>query len=243
MRRLLPPPTTELDGDDLYAELALDGPWTAIGMVASLDGAAVDAEGTSGGLGGVGDLAAFRALRAACDVVVVGAGTARTERYGPARLTVAQQERRAARGQAPQPVIAVVSRSLDLDGAEGLFGDDRAPLVVTTDDADPDRVAALEARGSEVLRAGADDVVPRRLVTALHERGLTRVLCEGGPGMNGAMLGGGVVDRMFVTVAPRLVGGDAGRIVRGPRVDLALRLDGVREHDGDLLLAYRVAGA
>lgn len=238
MRRLLPLPVEQIDRDDLYADLADVPSWVALGMVASVDGGATDAEGTSGGLGGEGDLMAFRALRAVCDVVLVGAGTARAERYGPARLTEAQRRRRHDRGQAPEPVVAVVTRSLDLDGAEALWEGDRAPTIVTTTSADREALQRLRERGCDVVLAGEEDVDPRAAVVGLRERGLPRVLCEGGPGLNGALLAADVVDRVHVTVAPLLVGGDAGRIVAGPAVAHGLRLVGVREHDGDLVLAY-----
>ena len=94
MRRLVPDGRT-VPLTDAYADL--DPPatgWTAIGMVTALDGA-VAVDGVSGGLGGEGDRAAFRSLRSLADVVVVGAGTAMAEDYGPVvRVHHPEQRRR-----------------------------------------------------------------------------------------------------------------------------------------------------
>jgi riboflavin biosynthesis pyrimidine reductase len=60
-----------------------DRPWVLANMIASIDGAATDPTGRSAGLGGPADLRVFSAIRAVADVVLAGAGTVRTERYGP----------------------------------------------------------------------------------------------------------------------------------------------------------------
>ena len=112
-----------------------DRPWVLGNMIASVDGAATDPTGRSAGLGGPADLRVFSAIRAVADIVLAGAGTVRTERYGPARMLPAQEQARRARGQAPRPRIAVVTRSLALDLELPLFReatDEDRPIVITT---------------------------------------------------------------------------------------------------------------
>lgn len=243
MRRLYPDVGEEAL-DDVYGDVAAgSGPWLAIGMVGSVDGAAT-IDGVSGGLGQEGDLAAFRGLRAACDVILVGAGTVRAEGYGPPRMRPAEVARRESRGQSERPAIAVVSSSLDLTGAERLLEQVPTwrPIVVTHEGADPGRAADLADLGVEVVRAGAGDVDLTAAVDALRGRGLRRILCEGGPHLNGQLLADGLVDEVFLTIAPTLVGGPSSRIVVGDRtVDVALDLVGVRQHGNEVLLRYRVA--
>ena len=243
MRRLYPDVGEEAL-DEVYGDVAVGStPWLAIGMVSSVDGAAT-VDGVSGGLGQEGDLAAFRGLRATCDVILVGAGTARAEGYGPPRMRPQEVARRRARGQSERPVIAVVSSSLDLTGAERLIEDDPTwrPIVVTHADADRIRVADLADRGVEVVTAGVGRVDLAAAADALRDRGLRRILCEGGPHLNGQLLVDGLVDEIFVTVAPSLVGGPGSRIVVGDHaVDVALDLVGVRQHGNEVLLRYRVA--
>jgi riboflavin-specific deaminase-like protein len=229
---------------EVYAHLPPPGRdrWVAVNMVMSVDGA-VTVDGVSGPLGGEGDLAGFRALRAAVDVVLVGAGTARAEGYGPAKVSAARRRARRERGQAERPAIAVVTASLDLQGAERLLTPEHDLLVVTSAAAPADRRADLERRGARVVVAGQDDVDLADALAQLAADGYGRVLAEGGPRLNRALLAAGVVDDLFVTVAPTLVGGDGPGLVAGAldeRLDLAL-CEG-RFHDGELLLRYRVLG-
>lgn len=232
----------EHDLADVYADLPPAGRdrWVAINMVTSLDGA-VAVGGVSGPLGADGDRAGFRALRAAADVVLVGAGTARAEQYGPPRPSAQARAGRRARGQAPVATVAVVSRSLDLTGADRLLDADSGVVVVTTDEASADRGDVLRRRGVRVLPAGSGEVDLAAALDALAGDGLGRVLCEGGPRLNHDLLLAGLVDEVFVTVAPLLVGGHGPGIVHGNLpAPLGLELAEARHHEGELLLRYRV---
>lgn len=238
------PDTGDEGLDEVYADLPPAGRdrWVAVNMVASVDGA-IAVDGVSGALGDEGDLAGFRALRAAVDVVLVGAGTARAEGYGPPKVREHARAARRDRGQSDRPAVAVVTTSLDLTGAEGLL-DGTVPLyVLTTADAPADRRAALEADGATVLETGRTDVDLAAGLDALAGHGLGRVLCEGGPGLNHAMLAAGLVDDLFVTVAPTLVGTDGPGIVAGALpAPVGLELREGRVHGGELLLRYGVGG-
>ncbi|HEU5149373.1 MAG TPA: dihydrofolate reductase family protein, partial [Iamia sp.] len=97
-----------------------DRPWVLANMVGGLDGSAA-VGGRVGALSDDTDATLFRSLRAVADVVVVGAETARRERYGPVVLTEALAASRVAAGLSPTPPIAVVSRSLRLDWDMPLF--------------------------------------------------------------------------------------------------------------------------
>jgi len=243
MQRLYPDPGDEpLEG--VYADVAGGSDrWLALGMVASVDGAAT-VDGVSSGLGQDGDQAAFRALRAVADLILVGAGTIRAERYGPPKAAAEVLAARRERGQADRAGIAVVSRSLDLDLGGRLFTEDSAwrPLVVTSRAADPDRVTALEEAGAELIVAGDDLVDLSAAIERLRTLGYGRILGEGGPSLNGQLLAYGLVDEIFLTVAPSLVGGSAARIVTGPSASpTSMDLLGVRRHGNEVLLRYRVA--
>ncbi|WP_052667415.1 dihydrofolate reductase family protein [Nitriliruptor alkaliphilus] len=251
MRRLVPGPL-DLDLDAVYQGLVLASPppaadraSVALGMVASVDGA-VALDGTSGGLGGEGDRRAFLRLRDACDAILVGAGTVRAEDYGPPRAPAARAAAREAAGLAPAPQLLVVTGRAALDPSARLFTAERdpgvpPPVVVTSSTAPGEAVASL-AEVAQVATFGRDAVDLAAVLRWCHERGLRRVLCEGGPALNGALLAGGLVDEVFVTLAPVLVGGDAARIVRGPHLaPVDLELSEVHEHDGELLLRYRTS--
>ncbi len=123
MQRLYPEPRSPVDVVQAYTDpsrASHDGrPWVYVCMVASADGGTA-VEGRSGALGGAGDRSVFTALRGQADMVLVGAGTARAEHYGPPKR--------------PDLRIAVVTRSLDVDWESALMRSGQA-VIVTTEDA------------------------------------------------------------------------------------------------------------
>lgn len=243
LRRLLPDPA-DLPLEALYHGLTLPDPgpdrgWVALCMVSSVDGA-VAVDGRSGGLGGAADLLALSRLRGSNDVSVVGAGTVREERYGPLTGGAARREDRARRGLSPAPRLAIVSRSGELDPSSRVFADpDEPPLLLVSEAAD-ERVLAGLADRAEVRKVGGAALDARTVIDELVGLGLRRIVCEGGPRLNQAMLAADLVDEIFLTIAPTLVGGTAPRIVAGDTEHVqGFRLVSLFEHEGDLLLRYR----
>jgi riboflavin biosynthesis pyrimidine reductase len=188
MRRLLPDFAEPVELDDAYAEPGRrrlpERPWVLANMIASLDGAVALGE-RSGGLGGPADQRVFAHLRGLADVIIVGAGTARAERYGPPKR--------------PGQRIGVVTRRADLDWTSPLFTSG-AGFVLTTENAPEVPV--------DSVRAGRDQV---DLVSVLGQLEAGVVLCEGGPTLNGDLLAADAIDEWCLTVAPLLAGGAAGR--------------------------------
>ena len=178
MRQLLPPghPGQPPDLAALYAYPAgLDRAWVRANMIESADGAAA-VDGLSGGLSGPGDRAVFGVLRALADVILVGAGTVRDEKYQPARVRTALAELRA--GRAATPRIAVLTGRLDLDLDSALFtrvAADAQTIVITSAAAPAGRRAAAAAH-AEVIVAGDRQVDLAAAVAALAARGHRRIL-------------------------------------------------------------------
>lgn len=245
MRQLLPRARKDVDPAALYAAderpAPADRPWVVLGMIQSADGAAA-VDGRSGGLGGDGDRQVFRAVRGIADAILVGAGTARAERYGMVRCSDEVRAARLERGQAATPRLAIVSGSLDLPADLPLFEADEKPLVVT-DGSAPAGMRSVLARRAEIITAGDGTLDLPTALRALRSRGIETLLCEGGPTLNGELLRHGLVDELCVSISPLLVGGSAMRIVHGQdarALDLDLR--GVLEQDGLLFLRYARAG-
>lgn len=215
---------------EVYAPPAT--PWLRVNFVSTLDGAATGANGRSGSINTEADGVVFHLLRRLSDVVVVGAGTVRTEGY--------QRLGEEDGGALP---LAVVSNSARMPGALLAPAPGRGPaLLLTRADAPPEALAeARDALGEEaVLVCGesAVDLVAAR--AALESRGLTRILAEGGPSLLGAMLEQGVVDELDLSWAPRLVGGDGPRIVRSAALDVALAPMAMVEAEGTVMGRWRV---
>ena len=207
-------------------------------MVASADGAA-SLDGRSGGLSGPGDRMVFTVLRSLADLILVGAGTARTERYRPAQAAELWQQLRLA--DAPQPAIAVVTAQLNVDPDGQLLTGAAVgarTIVVTTADAPRDRKAAI-ARNARVIEAGDRQVDMAAAVTALRGLGYARILCEGGPHLLGQLAAAGLIDELCLTTSPLLANGQAGRIV-SPSTK-ATRADAATDLTTRLSLAHLLA--
>ncbi len=218
---------------ELYAHpVGTDGtgaprPWVRLNFVSTVDGSVTGAEGVSGDLGGAADHDAYTAMRNACDVVLVGAGTARDEEYGRITAESVDTTRRRAAGLAPVPALAVVSARLDVPAS--LLGE--GTVVVTTT-----RAADDPGLDADLLPAGDEQIDWPAVLAAFAERGWHRVLCEGGPHLAGTLAAADLVDEVCLTVAPELAGGGGPRLTDGaPPLGRALRLGHVVVA-GDVLL-------
>ncbi|HEY0215567.1 MAG TPA: dihydrofolate reductase family protein [Cellulomonas sp.] len=205
-------------------------------MISTLDGGAQGPDGRSRSINGAADWRAFRVQRAVADVVLVGAGTARAEQYGPLSVPADLRAARAARGQSPDLALALVSRSGDLPA--GLSGTARPPYVVTV--AACPRLAELrdDLGTDRVLVAGETEVDLSWALDALADRALVRVLAEGGPRLLGDLIAAGLVDELCLSTSPQLVGGPAVRPVHlDAWIDpvLTARPSHLLHHDGMLL--------
>lgn len=222
---------------DLYAPPAPR--WLRVNFISSLDGAATR-EQHSGGLGDAADRRVFQLLRRWADVVLVGAGTARSEGYGPVRLPEGAVRWRTMQGLTPQPVLALVTRRLDLDPTSRLFADAPVrPIIFTVASAPTEKRAALSAV-ADVIDTGDTTVDPIVLRDHLHDRGHTRIHSEGGPTLFGTFVVAGVVDELCLTLAPTLEAGTSVRITHDDRAaPTEMRLAGIMRSESELLLRYQ----
>ena len=216
MRMIFPSAGDELDDFGVAEVYAYPREtWLRANFVSSADGAAY-VDGRSGGLSSPGDKRIFGLLRVLADVVLVGAGTARTEEYKPARHRDTLASLR--EGRPATASIALVTRSLDLDLGTPLFTEtpaDARTIVITCGSSPADRRAEV-AKVADVIVAGETEVDLTQGVAELAKRGLSRVICEGGPHLLGSLAAAGLVDELSLTVSPTLAGPGAGRIIAGP---------------------------
>jgi riboflavin biosynthesis pyrimidine reductase len=192
-------------------------PWLRVNMVSTLDGAANGESGKSGSINNEADKRVFHALRDQADAIVVGAGTARTERYRVAAVPLVIVSHRGLvpeqlRDAPPGKVLLVTcADSLGLDECRATLGTD------------------------QVLVAGEAQVDLAAMKAQLVERGHRNLLSEGGPHLLRDLLAAGAADELCLTWVPRVIGGVHPRILEGPSVDADLRLTVLLEEDGTLI--------
>lgn len=240
--QLYPLPTAErpLSGAYLAHDLqhmtaAYDRPFVYANFVTSLDGRIAVADPARGGLmvpreiANPRDWRLFQELAVQADIVISSGRYLRDYATGKAQeiLRVYDDPQfadlrdwRQAAGLAPQPAIAVISGSLDFTVPAPLTAGERQVIVFTTAQADPCRVRELEAQGVPVVVAGADTVTGDRLVQAMADRGYRTVYSAAGPQVLHLLLASGALDRLYLTLAQRLLGGAPfASILEGPRLD------------------------
>jgi riboflavin biosynthesis pyrimidine reductase len=234
MRQLLPLPIDDVSADDVY-RVEQPTSFVRINMVSSVDGRVTGDDGLSGDLGGDGDFQVYRALRALADGVLVGAGTARAEGYGPHRLPAELAAPRRADGRPAPAAIIVVSRSLDQDPSTPQFAEAVTPTNVLTSAASEPTAGANLRQRARLVVAGDDDVdLAAGLRTLADEHGIAHVICEGGPSLNTALLATGLTDELCLTLAPVLTGSSGRGIVSPPAAGATLDLRSLCEQDGEL---------
>ncbi|HZM41637.1 MAG TPA: GTP cyclohydrolase II RibA [Acidimicrobiales bacterium] len=175
-----------------------DRPYVVLKFAQTLDGRIATATGDARWISGEAERRVSHALRAACDGVLVGVGT--VVRDDP-QLTV-----RMVPGASPRRFVLDSTLRLPL-GAK-VLGPDAATTILTTDRARREHRRALAERqvGVEVMPAGPQGVDLRAALAALRRAGVETLLVEGGARVITSLLGAGLVDRLVVGVAPRIIG-------------------------------------
>ena len=166
------------------------GAWVRAMMVMSLDGVIAGPDGRSGSISSPTDRVIMKIVREASDVVLIGASTMRAERYSP---------------MMGRSRIAIVSASLDLPWEERAFRESTHTPIVLTDGSAPESSLEIAREHADVMVVtdlGAD---AGAVVRALQERGLERIVCEGGAKLLGSLVEAGVVNEFDVAVSPLLM--------------------------------------
>lgn len=215
MEQIFPTPVDNIDPMTAYAAdsrpTIADRPWVMCNMISSADGA-VAIDGVSGGLGGPGDKAVFKAIRAVPDLIVVASGTAIAENYRKPQTSTETQALRMERGQSALPRLAIVTKSLRIDPNHRIFDPEAPPMIITTADSDPQARRAL-GRVADIVVAGDHKVDLDDMLTTARTDGVRTVLLEGGPTLNGAFVDADLIDELCLSVSPMVVGGTSPRIV------------------------------
>jgi riboflavin biosynthesis pyrimidine reductase len=220
-------------------------PHVMLNMIATVDGRA-SLGGRSGTLSDHADRALFHGLRSTVDAVLVGAATLRIERYGRIVPDASRRQLRQQHELSEEPLACIVSGRMTIAQDVPLLAEPAAQIVVLTASQ-----ASLPATAAhiEYVRAERDGQLDLAAAIAeLYERyGVQSLLCEGGPHLARQLLGAGLIDELFLSLAPMLAAGEpadgeALRILAGDELTppVALELRSVLQSGSELFLRYGV---
>ncbi|WP_329521458.1 RibD family protein [Spirillospora sp. NBC_01491] len=222
-------------------------PYVLLSCAMSVDGYIDDATPERLRLSSPADFDRVDGVRAACDAILVGAGTVRADDPRLLLRSPARRERRIARGQPGDPAKVTLTWSGDLDPEARFFTTGEARKLVYTL---PGTAAGLAARlgdRAEVVDAG-DPVSLPAVLADLSARGVRRLMVEGGGGMHTRFLTAGLVDELHLVVAPFFIGDPSAPRFVGPGVfpqspERPMRLDEATRIGDLVLLRYLAGGA
>ena len=231
-QRLLPDRAADLSADSVASGLRLgdlappDRPYLVLNMAATADGR-VAIGGRSAPVAGSADRELFHHLRTQADAVLVGAGTARVERYGRVVKNEELSAKRAREGVRPEPLAVLVSGSLDLPPDLPILRNPAAQVaVVTATDGEIEGATAQVTYLRQPLRAA--------LRTLRSDHGIRSIVCEGGPHLNSSLLREGLVDELFLCLSPRIAGDPSQpATVEGSPLPDAIDMSLVSLHEAD----------
>ena len=220
--RLYPLPPREMSAESIYEDLALPPavgrepsrrPYVIINMVSSLDGRTA-AGGKAARIGSETDRQVMRTLRSKADAVMIGANTLRAEKLSLGLDDPAES----------QPIAMILTNTGNLPLENHLIRHEHQKVLVLVPESCPEEaVRRLRRRVVDVLHApttpgGAIDLGEAlRVLQAEHAVDL--LLIEGGPTLNHALISRNLADELFLTLAPKLLGGTPGEspaILGGP---------------------------
>jgi riboflavin biosynthesis pyrimidine reductase len=261
---VLPPALAARYGAALAIPLRADRPSIVANFVTTIDGiVALDTMGRTGGREVSGssepDRFLMGLLRSTADAVLVGAGTVRSGSghvWTPDHVHRASAEAYAAwrreLGLAPQPTTVIVTESGRIEPTHPGISRPDVPVLIVTTPAGAEHLGRLALPAPVEVEVAGDGqgVDPAALVSILARRGFSLVLCEGGPTLFGGLVGAGLVDELFLTVAPHLGGRSrtVGRLalVEGQAFEIGetpqAELRSVLRSGSHLFLRYRLAG-
>jgi 5-amino-6-(5-phosphoribosylamino)uracil reductase len=214
-----------------------------VNMAISVDGRINSRTRERFALGTEHDRRLMDVLRERADAIIIGAGTVKHDGHPMLIRYPDLVAKRVARKRSPHPVNVVLSSDLDLPLRPFFAGDQTHRIVFTTRRATAARVRKV-SRVAEVVILPGKTPSPAHVVEELSKRGLRRLILEGGGEVHFAFLQAGLVDEWYVTLTPRLIGGEtAPSFLDGEgflkRDHIQLRLVSQRRVGNELFLRYR----
>jgi len=227
--------------------MTLDRPFVTLNVAVTTDGKTDTVARRGAAISSPQDMARVDRLRAESDAIMVGG---RTLLGDDPRLTVksaALRAERRARGLTENPLKVGIASNAELRLDSRFLTAGPAPVILfTTQQTDLTQIIRLRQTGADVFVLGETRVDLVAALRFLQESGVGRLLVEGGGTMNAELLRLGLVDEVYLYIAPLIFGGaTAPTLADGPGLprDAAIRLNlrsVERLDDGGILVCYLI---
>lgn len=226
-------------------------PYVLVNMAMTADGKIATANRAVSSFGSDRDKRHLLDLRATADAVMAGS---RTVDLNPVNLgpgSVYYRRLRVERGRAEYNLRIIVRRSASISPKAAIFKKRFSPIIIlTTNQAPRNKVAALKELADEIRICGDDEIDWGSTLRWLWEIWkVRRLLCEGGGELNDALFRGGLVDELHLTICPLIFGGEEAPTISDGRGALALsnarrfKLIRAVRNGSELFAVFRIHGA
>ena len=214
-------------------------PFVFINSAMSADGKISSIDRRQVRISGREDLARVDELRAKSDAIMVGVGTVLADDPGLGVKSNLLRRARRERDLSESPLRIAADSQARTPPTARILGP--GCILAVARSAPAERLKLL-SRHSEIICCGEDRVDLRELFSRLYERGIKRIMVEGGASLNWSLISQGLVDEIYVFVGPMLIGGDSAPTLldgQGYRKDFPdLHLASVERLDGGVLLKW-----
>jgi len=221
----------------------LTRPFVFINSAMSADGKISTIDRRQVRISGREDLARVDQLRAESDAVMVGVGTVLADDPGLGVKSDQLRRARQERGLSESPLRIVADSHARTPPTARVLGP--GCILAVSRSAPAERLKLL-SRHSEIICSGEDRVDLKELFSLLNERGIERIMVEGGASLNWSLVSLGLVDEIYIYMGPILIGGESAPTLldgEGCRKDFPpLRLIAVERLDEGVLLKWTLAG-
>jgi 2,5-diamino-6-(ribosylamino)-4(3H)-pyrimidinone 5'-phosphate reductase len=221
-----------------FSEKRRDRPYTILSAAMTLDGK-IATKARDSRISCEEDLLRVHKLRAKVDAIMVGIETVLTD---DPHLTVNR-----VKGKSPIRIVIDSNARTPLTARVLTRRGEEPTLIASARNAPKERVEALRSAGAEIIITESIGKVDlQSLMLSLHQKGIKRVMVEGGGNVNWSLLQNGLVDEVRVALAPMIVGGrDATTLVEGEGVNkiadgIRLALQRIERYGEDIVLTYKV---
>ena len=220
----------------------MNRPYTIISSAMSADGKISGPERMQRRLSNDEDFRAVDRLRSEMDAILVGSTTVNNDNPSLVLKYEENRQRRIDRGVSPDPIKVAISRHGHIPLSSSFIQKGRSEKIIFTTGSAPDTAVERLAGVATVVTSDSPRVDVRKLLSSLHDRGIRKLLIEGGGETNAAFLNEGLVDELRIAIAPVIIGGrHSPTLADGPGISAAVDLEFLESiRLGDMMiLRYR----